>query len=75
MASSKIPLLSLNEVSMGEENIKAKKKKLDHEERSLDEQLAEERKEREKREQKLAEQDSVGPNYSNYSTIRIVRTE
>ena len=42
---------------MGEENIKAKKKKLDHEERSLDEQLAEERKEREKREQKLAEQE------------------
>ena len=38
-----------NEVSMAEENIKAKKKKLDHEERSLDEQLAEERKERKQR--------------------------
>ena len=44
-----------NELSMAEENIKAKKKKQDHEERSLDEQLAEERKEREQREQKLAE--------------------
>ena len=46
-----------NELSMGEENIKAKKKKLDHEEVSLDEQLAEERKERDQREQKLAKQE------------------
>ena len=46
-----------NELSMGEENIKAKKKKLDHEEVSLDEQLDEERKERDQREQKLAEQE------------------
>ena len=46
-----------NELSMGEENIKAKKKKLDHEEVSLDEQLAEDRKERDQREQKLAEQE------------------
>ena len=29
-----------NEVSMGEENVKAKKKKLDHEEQSLEEQVA-----------------------------------
>ena len=29
-----------NEVSMGEENVKAKKKKLDHEEQTLEEQVA-----------------------------------
>ena len=49
--------LRVNELSMAEENIKAKKKKLDHEEWSLDEQLAEERKEREQRKQKLAKQE------------------
>ena len=41
-----------NDVFTGEENVKAKKKKLDHEEKSLDEQMAEERKEMEKREEK-----------------------
>ena len=42
---------------MSEENVKAKKKKLDHQERSLEEQLAGEKQEREQREQKLAEQE------------------
>lgn len=46
-----------NEVSMGEENVKAKKKKLDHEEQSLEEQLAEEKKAQEERNKKLAEQE------------------
>ena len=42
---------------MSEENVKAKKKKLDHQERSLEEQLAGDKQEREQREQKLAEQE------------------
>ena len=46
-----------NEVSMSEENVKAKKKKLEHQERSLEEQLAEEKQEREQRERKLSEQE------------------
>ena len=50
-----------NELSMDEENVKTKKKKLEHEERVLDEQLAAEK---ENREGKLAEQEKeVTVNY------------
>ena len=46
-----------NELSIGEENVKAKKKKLEQEEKALKEHLAMEKREREERERKLAEQE------------------
>ena len=46
-----------NELTMREESVKAKKRKLDNEERALQEQVAAEKKEREEREMKLAQQE------------------
>ena len=46
-----------NELSMDEQNVKAKEKKLEHKERVLDEERAAEKQEQEEREKKMAEQE------------------
>ena len=57
-----------NEPSMDEENVKAKKKKVEHEEGVLDEQLAVEKQE-EEREERLAEQEKEVTIIVNYQMV------